>query len=411
MAAAIALLRLGRAGTRQTVQLEAWGFRDFASTVSVHAKSENSKKERLPEEAKKQRAPKTLKKGGTVARNNPENTRLTNEEFRKALSRKTSVDFPQRASASPFRGKGVSSAKSRSSKKLEDDSSSSSSSSSSTSSDSDSDGEDSTSHVATKPQISFKTNVEFPRRKAAPLPSSSEKTRKPPEEKSLNKKAQAGHVHLKKTDHLGVEAAPIEKFKAFEDARNKAKIGKAEETDSFKKRNAKETYAQRREFNFETLRENQKPTAVKPTLSHHPQAGALAQMKGSLAPGLEEETRAGKQLEPVPPRTKEQIGGEKGPVVNLEAAASQAKGDILEPTIPEVNQEAEEIIQDSAQREEQGTLQEPEPAAEPPEPFDNSTYKNLQHHEYTAFTFLDFNLDLSKFRLPQPSSGKESPRH
>uniref|UniRef100_F6R4D9 Uncharacterized protein n=1 Tax=Ornithorhynchus anatinus TaxID=9258 RepID=F6R4D9_ORNAN len=53
----------------------------------------------------------------------------------------------------------------------------------------------------------------------------------------------------------------------------------------------------------------------------------------------------------------------------------------------------------------------PETAAEPPEPFDNSTYKNLQRHQYTAFTFLDFNLDLSKFRLPQPSSGKESPRH
>uniref|UniRef100_A0A8C5KK86 NADH dehydrogenase [ubiquinone] flavoprotein 3, mitochondrial n=1 Tax=Jaculus jaculus TaxID=51337 RepID=A0A8C5KK86_JACJA len=45
------------------------------------------------------------------------------------------------------------------------------------------------------------------------------------------------------------------------------------------------------------------------------------------------------------------------------------------------------------------------------EPFDNTSYKNLQHHDYTTYTFLDLNLDLSKFRMPQPSSGRESPRH
>ncbi|XP_076975117.1 NADH dehydrogenase [ubiquinone] flavoprotein 3, mitochondrial isoform X2 [Tamandua tetradactyla] len=50
-------------------------------------------------------------------------------------------------------------------------------------------------------------------------------------------------------------------------------------------------------------------------------------------------------------------------------------------------------------------------AAAPAEPFDISTYKNLQHHEYSTYTFLDLNLNLSKFRMPQPSSGRESPRH
>ncbi|XP_042637778.1 NADH dehydrogenase [ubiquinone] flavoprotein 3, mitochondrial [Orycteropus afer afer] len=52
-----------------------------------------------------------------------------------------------------------------------------------------------------------------------------------------------------------------------------------------------------------------------------------------------------------------------------------------------------------------------EQAALPAEPFDNTTYKNLQHHDYTMYTFLDLNLDLSKFRMPQPASGRESPRH
>ncbi|XP_014694727.3 NADH dehydrogenase [ubiquinone] flavoprotein 3, mitochondrial isoform X2 [Equus asinus] len=53
----------------------------------------------------------------------------------------------------------------------------------------------------------------------------------------------------------------------------------------------------------------------------------------------------------------------------------------------------------------------PAQAAVPTEPFDNTTYKNLQHHDYNTFTFLDLNLELSKFRMPQPSSGRESPRH
>ncbi|XP_045396695.1 NADH dehydrogenase [ubiquinone] flavoprotein 3, mitochondrial isoform X2 [Lemur catta] len=51
------------------------------------------------------------------------------------------------------------------------------------------------------------------------------------------------------------------------------------------------------------------------------------------------------------------------------------------------------------------------PAPEAAEPSDSSTYKNLQHHDYTTYTFLDLNLDLSRFRMPQPSSGRESPRH
>ncbi|KAG7239119.1 hypothetical protein INR49_029999 [Caranx melampygus] len=48
---------------------------------------------------------------------------------------------------------------------------------------------------------------------------------------------------------------------------------------------------------------------------------------------------------------------------------------------------------------------------EPEEPFDNSTYKNYQHHNYNPYTFADLDLEMAKFRLPQPSSGRPSPRH
>uniref|UniRef100_A0A8C1Y5Y5 NADH:ubiquinone oxidoreductase subunit V3 n=1 Tax=Cyprinus carpio TaxID=7962 RepID=A0A8C1Y5Y5_CYPCA len=58
----------------------------------------------------------------------------------------------------------------------------------------------------------------------------------------------------------------------------------------------------------------------------------------------------------------------------------------------------------------------PEKAPEPepePEPFDNTTYKNLQHHQYNMFTFSDMDVELSKYRLPQPSAGRQSlfPQH
>ncbi|CAH2218538.1 NADH dehydrogenase [ubiquinone] flavo 3, mitochondrial isoform X2 [Pelobates cultripes] len=53
----------------------------------------------------------------------------------------------------------------------------------------------------------------------------------------------------------------------------------------------------------------------------------------------------------------------------------------------------------------------PSPAAVADLPFDNSRYQNLQHYSYTSFTFVDFDVSLAQFRLPQPSSGRLTPRH
>uniref|UniRef100_A0A8C0HS20 NADH dehydrogenase [ubiquinone] flavoprotein 3, mitochondrial n=1 Tax=Buteo japonicus TaxID=224669 RepID=A0A8C0HS20_9AVES len=73
----------------------------------------------------------------------------------------------------------------------------------------------------------------------------------------------------------------------------------------------------------------------------------------------------------------------------------------------------EETIQDTGVQDgERSTIEETTAAAEPaPEEFDNSSYKNLQHHEYNIYTFVDSVVVLSKFRQPQPSSGRPSPRH
>ncbi|NWS81133.1 NDUV3 dehydrogenase, partial [Toxostoma redivivum] len=70
---------------------------------------------------------------------------------------------------------------------------------------------------------------------------------------------------------------------------------------------------------------------------------------------------------------------------------------------------AEETTQEvGVQAGESSTVEEKTPA---PEEFDNSTYKNLQHHEYHTFTFHDYVAVLAKYRQPQPSSGRPSPRH
>ncbi|NWR62029.1 NDUV3 dehydrogenase, partial [Bucorvus abyssinicus] len=106
-----------------------------------------------------------------------------------------------------------------------------------------------------------------------------------------------------------------------------------------------------------------------------------------------------------------------------EKKVKEAQESEAEVTAPEVEEETsestvlvagttakEETIQEAGvQAGERSTI---EAAAKPaPEEFDNSTYKNLQHHEYNIYTFFDSVTVLSKFRQPQPSSGRPSPRH
>ncbi|XP_014349888.1 nucleolar and coiled-body phosphoprotein 1 [Latimeria chalumnae] len=95
-------------------------------------------------------------------------------------------------------------------------------------------------------------------------------------------------------------------------------------------------------------------------------------------------------------------------------AVREGKEIVSEEKTPVLTAEvSEEIFPETvAQSEPKDAPQEEEAAAAPTEQeFDISTYKNLQHHDYNTYTFLDLDLELSKSRLPQPSSGRESPRH
>ncbi|XP_054878371.1 uncharacterized protein LOC129353168 [Poeciliopsis prolifica] len=85
-------------------------------------------------------------------------------------------------------------------------------------------------------------------------------------------------------------------------------------------------------------------------------------------------------------------------------------------TSVETEDSARALVEASGEElyEETSAEQPEESAAVPPEPeksFDNSTYKNYQHHSYTSYTFADLDVEMAKYRLPQPSSGKLSPRH
>ncbi|NWR00859.1 NDUV3 dehydrogenase, partial [Paradoxornis webbianus] len=71
----------------------------------------------------------------------------------------------------------------------------------------------------------------------------------------------------------------------------------------------------------------------------------------------------------------------------------------------------EETTQAAGAQAGEGSTTEEPPGKPAPEEFDNSTYKNLQHHEYHTFTFHDYIAVLAKYRQPQPSSGRPSPRH
>eukprot|EP00062_Callorhinchus_milii_P012538 gi/632959686/ref/XP_007895766.1/ PREDICTED: NADH dehydrogenase [ubiquinone] flavoprotein 3, mitochondrial [Callorhinchus milii] len=79
---------------------------------------------------------------------------------------------------------------------------------------------------------------------------------------------------------------------------------------------------------------------------------------------------------------------------------------------PQATKKVLECVPAAASAETQENQAEPEAAPEPAqEELDLSTYKNTQHHHYTTMTFVDLEGVMSKYRLPQPSSGRLTPRH
>ncbi|XP_058379151.1 NADH dehydrogenase [ubiquinone] flavoprotein 3, mitochondrial isoform X1 [Diceros bicornis minor] len=472
--AALFLLRQGRAGALKTMLLEAQVFRGLASTVSLSAESGKSEKGQPPN-PKRQSPPKNVvepkergrlvatpaaaelsnnlspprsypsvvSQGGMVASPNPDDNRLfTDEGVPKFLSRKTLVEFPQKV-PSPFRKQGSDPEALQESRRGTDDSSSSSSSSS----DSESDEEGDSSEA--DPQLMSKGKGRFPK----PEASHSFENRAPKTAMSVKEKAwsQQPHPDLasperpRQAKRKGTTVKPLKDRKGAEPAPTAAK---SQVDGEFMKQNGKEKQLQKVFRSNKIEKESQKPFEVKKILSDHAKSGLSTQPNGGPVPTqLTEETAAGRQLQAAPPEAREGGLEKRVPEPDGEVAfplfkkdvgkqvigIAKANNEILEDQVPIKHlkpvpvhhedvfnektavpklEEKGEIIEDSAtQTRDQDDAQEPAQAAAPAEPFDNTTYKNLQHHDYTTYTFLDLNLELSKFRVPQPSSGRESPRH
>ncbi|XP_070606592.1 NADH dehydrogenase [ubiquinone] flavoprotein 3, mitochondrial isoform X1 [Erythrolamprus reginae] len=130
-----------------------------------------------------------------------------------------------------------------------------------------------------------------------------------------------------------------------------------------------------------------------------PQKAQLV-LSQNISQNLEKDENNTKKLQKT--EMQKRIFEEPGPEVSGERMPVIKATTLKEEIIPEVEAQIEE-----ESTPEVATLS-PETAQET---HDTSTYKNLQHHEYQPFTFVDFDVLLSKFRLPQPSSGRLSPRH
>ncbi|CAM4425640.1 unnamed protein product [Caretta caretta] len=424
--AASSLLGCGRAVTLKTLQLEAWGLRSLSPSLSLCTKSEGSEKGQkknvvAPQESTKLLATKTTvefpkklfpsshppsaNQGETktiASTSTDEAVKLTDEEVRKFLSRKTIVVFPERVTLSSLEGKASITTRGGLSKKLAEKESSSSSESDSSS---DSDEEESASGVATK------TRVEFPRHDPFFFENRTVKVMTLAD-KSLSQKGDKEYIPKKKPHRPEIEVPHIKQMESGKTATANSKILKSETRKPSMKQSLKGTDLQK-SISKTQAEESQKLAAIRlkepRRLAETPVGAPPAAAQLKVPPDPQQE--AERKLTSL--RWEETETREVQETETKEKAAPKLQEEFLKETPFMVNTTTEEIIQEAgAQTEEQGTIQETKTAsASAQEEFDNSTYKNLQHHEYNMYTFVDFDVELSKFRQPQPSSGRLSPRH
>ncbi|NWZ28946.1 NDUV3 dehydrogenase, partial [Asarcornis scutulata] len=318
------------------------------------------------------------------------------------MSRKTVVAFPQRGIGSSIveekhtraaTGGGMR-------KELAEEEESSSSSSSDSDSSSDSEGEDDDDDDS---EAAIKTRVEFPRRDAKISEKVTTNASKLPKG-NLSQKRHKESGAKKKPSKTEPDVSTIKQV-TFSKTPVGHKTSKSKTRDPNVKSAPKEA--------------DQQKLALEPHLDEH-QALADSTLKSDYL----EEKAAGAQVATTQLKAPPVAQEDKKPKLVSRGEAKRVK-EAREAEAVEVTSRQEEETSESAvlvMGTKEETVQEAgdqagessttEAAAQPaPEEFDNSTYKNLQHHEYNIYTFVDSVVVLSKFRQPQPSSGRPSPRH
>uniref|UniRef100_A0A8C3JZA7 NADH dehydrogenase [ubiquinone] flavoprotein 3, mitochondrial n=1 Tax=Calidris pygmaea TaxID=425635 RepID=A0A8C3JZA7_9CHAR len=426
--AAPSLLGCGRAVTRKVLGLEARGLREAAPSAALCTRPVGSGTPSAappnivaPQGSNKMLAikapvefPKMLSsssllasanKGESISSNNLEEaSKPPAEDTRMFMSRKTVVGFPQRVVGSSLKEENLTTpATERGLRRqlVEEETSSSSSS--------DSDSEEENDVDASEAAV--KTKVEFPRRDSifsdiavkASMLAKENFPQKSHKENGAKKKP-------RKTEH---DVSPVKQV-AFSKTSVSHETSKSKAREPKVKSTPKET--------------NRQKLVLEPYMIESQDLTDITQKSDYLEEKSIGTQVAAIQLKAPSVEDKKQklVSREKEKKMKqVQESESEETVPKVEETVPKVEETSEStmvVVGTTAQEEtiqeagvqagEKSTIEEATKAAEPaPEEFDNSTYKNLQHHEYNIYTFVDSVAVLSKFRQPQPSSGRPSPRH
>ncbi|XP_035752326.1 NADH dehydrogenase [ubiquinone] flavoprotein 3, mitochondrial isoform X2 [Egretta garzetta] len=325
------------------------------------------------------------------------------EDVRMFMSRKTVVAFPQREVVSSLEEENLTTPATRGSlrKELaEEETSSSSSSDSDSSSDSEEENDGDS-------EVAIKTKVVFPRRDSIFSENIAVKASMLAKE-NLSQKSHKEYVAKKKPCKTETDVSPIKQV-AFSKTSVSHETSKSKARDRKVKSTPKE--ADRQKLGF-------KPHVVESrdlTDATHKSDYVEEKSIGTQVAAIQLKASSVAQEE------KQQKLVSRGEERKVKKA-QESEAELTAPKLEETSESTvvvmgttakEETVQETGvQAGESSTIEETTAAAEPaPEEFDNSTYKNLQHHEYNIYTFADSVAILSKFRQPQPSSGRPSPRH
>ncbi|XP_051474964.1 NADH dehydrogenase [ubiquinone] flavoprotein 3, mitochondrial isoform X2 [Apus apus] len=421
--AAPSLLGRGRAATRTVLRLEAQGLRGAAPAAALCTRPGSSAAPprnvvapqgstkllgiKAPSEFPKMLSSSSLlvsaNKGESISSTNlGEASEPSAEDMRMFMARKTVVAFPQRAVVSSLEEENLTiPAKEGGLRKelVEEETSSSSSSDSDSSSDSEEENDS---------EVAIKTKVEFPRQDSIFSENIAVKASMLAKE-NLSQKSHKEYVAKKKPYKPETDVSPVKQV-AFSKTSVSRETPKSKAKDPKVKSTLKE--ADRQKLVFEPpMAESQNLTDVTHKSDYLEEKSiktqvAAIQLKASSV------SQEDKKQKPVSKKGKEKKMKE----------AQESEAEVTAPKLEETSESTmlvmgttakeETILEAGLQAGERSTIEEPTAAAEPaPEEFDNSTYKNLQHHNYNIYTFFDSIEVLAKFRQPQPSSGRPSPRH
>ncbi|NXA39260.1 NDUV3 dehydrogenase, partial [Eudromia elegans] len=316
------------------------------------------------------------------------------------MSRKTMVAFPQRVILSSSEKEKLTETEEGLKKELAEEETSSSSSDSDSGSDSEEEKDS-----KNEPELAIRTRAEFPRQDSVFSKNVPVKVWILPKE-SLPQKHDKEYVVKKKPCGTETDASHIKHVKS-------SKTSVSHKTVKLKARdpNKKSTPKADQQKLVVEPREGESRDLTDVTLKSRylekksiGTKAAAAQLK---APSVIQEDRKQKLIS-------------RGKEKKVKGVQKSEAEEITTPKLQEVASESTVLVASTTAKEEiihEAGVQAGEnsiavEAAQPaPEEFDNSTYKNLQHHDYDIYTFADSNVVLSKFRQPQPSSGRPSPRH